>query len=396
MRTMSLLVLREVGVSGMIALVAGMCAALMSWGYLVWLGTRKPVVGKRRAGPSPEPAVDVIVATYNEAARIEDKVANLRGLRYPRERLRFWIVDGASSDGTADIAVRCVRDDPRFTILREHPDKTAQVNAALARCAAPWIFVTDADARLHPATLTTLLEVAAADESVGAVGVAVCPAESCHWLERVHWRISNRVRQLEGLAGCASLVTAPGYLVRRELVARLPADVEADDVHVALTAGLSGCRVGFADTPVVELRAPRTLPELFGHKLRKTRGYLREIFRFLPALPRMPETARAVFAWRALQLIVLPWTAALAAGALLLTAAGAPAAALAAAGMGVAAALLVGAGAGAGGARAALGALALALFLVPVCMAALVVYPFARRTACFPRVGAGRREEARR
>lgn len=380
---------------GIVAVVACMAVLIMTWGYLLWLRAhQRDLIGRGSARPS-EPPVDVIVAVHNEADQIEGKLADLRELHYPADRLRFWIVDGQSTDGTLEIAARCIQDDPRFRMLEERPDKTAQLNAALSHCSAPWILVTDADARMHPEALVTLVGAAGSDGSVGAVGVPVQPVESCHWLEALHWRVSNHVRHLESLAGCASIVTAPCYLLRRECISRLPEDVVADDIHVALAVSLKGYRTRIAETRVIELRAPRSLSELFRHKLRKTLAYQREVYRFLPALWRMPRAVRAVFAWRAVQLLLLPWTVAIAAVALIASVPTELTATLVASGIAVAAASLVMSAGDEHGPRAALTGVALGLFLFAVFMVAFVTYPFHPRSACFLKVGVARRAGVR-
>ncbi|MBN2207449.1 MAG: glycosyltransferase, partial [Candidatus Aminicenantes bacterium] len=289
---------------------------------------------------------------------------------------------------TPRIVARLIKDDARCRLLSERPDKTAQLNAALERGAAPWVLVTDADSRMSPETLGTMVSAAQSDESLGAVGAPVEPADGCHWLERAHWRISNRVRALESRSGCASLVTGPCYLVRRDVINRIPGDVVADDIHAALAAARLGLGVCLVETPVTELRTPRSLSELFRHKLRKTTAYLREVFRFLPACLRMPGPARGLFLWRAAQLIVLPWLVAAAFVWLALSPSPLPAAALGLVVLG-------------GGAVALLASvdkdhdrprlwtgLALAVFLLAVCLAAGITYPLRRRSACYPKVGA--------
>ena len=50
-----------------------------------------------------EPKVTLIVATYNEANIIEDKLNNIRELTYPKDNLEVIVVDSASTDGTAQV-----------------------------------------------------------------------------------------------------------------------------------------------------------------------------------------------------------------------------------------------------------------------------------------------------
>src|SRR6266581_1694767 len=47
-----------------------------------------------------QPAVSIIIPTYNEASVIEQKLSNIAQGAYPLSRLEMIIVDSASSDGT--------------------------------------------------------------------------------------------------------------------------------------------------------------------------------------------------------------------------------------------------------------------------------------------------------
>lgn len=338
-------------------------------------------------------AVEIVVAVRDEADWIEEKLRDLAALDSPPGGVAFWIVDGASVDATPEIVARWAERDPRFRLLRTAVgDKIAQLNAVLRILRAPWVMVTDADARLAPDTVTALLGAVEAEPLLAVVGVPVEPA-SAHPLERLHWRSLNRLRRAESGRGCAAIVTGPCYLFRRELLPHgFPADVVADDVHVAFTGAAAGRRVGFVDRMAVELRSPRTLVALFRHKVRKAEAYLREVVRFLPAARRLTPPARGVFLWRAAQMLLFPFAMAAGAAALAATAASAEPTHLASAAAAVAVALALDAALAAARRRparlvpgAALGALLAAVLLV-----ALVGLPFSRRTAAYPKIAGAR------
>ncbi len=235
-------------------------------------------------------------------------------------------------------------------------------------------------------TLTRLVAAGEADAELAVVGTPVVPARA-HPLERMHWQIANRLRQQESRRGFASIVTGPCYLFRRSLLAVFPEDVVAEDVYVALRAAASGQRVSFVTPAVTELRSPTRLLDLFRHKVRKADAYLREIFRFLPCLDAMPSPAREVFLWRAAQMTIVP---VLASAALIALAGWMANAGMLAVGMILAA--LAGAMLGTGVWRGwrcipkLLQGLALAALLMVVLLAALIGYPFSRRTARDPKV----------
>jgi hypothetical protein len=380
---------------GWLALLLGVLDVTLVLGYLGWLARHEPPPASPPCRPVSWPSVDVIVPVRNEAEWIEDKLRNLDELRYPADRLRVWIVDGASTDGTADIVQGQIARDPRLSLIRfPVASKTAQLNAALRRCDADWVMVTDADARLPAETLELMMAAGEADARTGVVGAPVDPAGP-HALEALHWRLGNYLRGREGRCGCASLVAGPCYAFRRALLAAWPDDVVADDLHATFTAMATGRRVTLIDAAVTELRTPRRLDGLFRLKFRRAHAYLREVFRFLPRTPTMPSPARAVFLWRAAHLIVLPVLLVATAGLALVWLGrlmASPTAPLWAGGMAGVAALSCW---GSQGARKLATVLALGALIVPTLLLALMAQPLWRQTAAFPKVATARRGTAR-
>jgi glycosyltransferase involved in cell wall biosynthesis len=334
--------------------------------------------------PSEYPHVLVVVPVFDEAELISTKLANLAELTYPIDRRHVVIVDGGSSDGTAERVGQWIGKCSGMALLRTTlSNKTAQVAAALREYPGPeWILMTDADALLPPDIIEQLVSTAAADSTVGVVGTTVRPTRA-HLLEELHWRIADWLRECECRSGSAALVAAPCYLAHREFIANMPPDTVADDVHVACRAMTAGRRVRFLHSAVVrELRSPRTLSELLAHKYRKADAYLREIFRFLPQVAEMRVPMRGVFVRRAALLIGGPLVAV---GSFLVALTAVRGATLSFSQGVVLVALMVSILVAKRG-RDAANLAALAVVLAGTTLAALVTYPFSRQTASFPKV----------
>ncbi|MBV9070338.1 MAG: glycosyltransferase [Acidobacteria bacterium] len=352
--------------AGSLAAALGIVAA-----YAFWLMRGQPSSGDARSRPED---VLIIVPMFDEAPLIERKLANLASLTIPR---RVVIVDGGSTDGSVEIVRDWIRGRDAFTLLETtHRNKTMQLNDALRlNPAEEWILVTDADALLEPETLERMLDVAAADARVAVVGSHVRPA-AAHALESLHWSATDWLRARESDRGSAGIVAAPCYLAHRNVLAHMPEDTLADDVHVTCRAMLAGRRIGHAhDAAVVELRSPRTLRALVRHKYRKADAYLREIVRFIPEVRRIPRPMRTIFLWRAALLTLVPLLGVIGGAAAIAAIATSFESIIVAA---LAATLLFVIPPARG--------FALAALLAAVSAAALLMHPFSRQQASFPKI----------
>src|SRR5437763_1025610 len=72
----------------------------------------------RPASKQPiEPFVSVLVAAYNEAAVIAEKVRNTLALDYPADKLEVVVASDGSRDATAALAREAAAGDPRVRVF---------------------------------------------------------------------------------------------------------------------------------------------------------------------------------------------------------------------------------------------------------------------------------------
>lgn len=154
---------------------AALFVSLLWLALVAWLIAR--AFGQRHAlARVPEvaaradaPTVAVIVPARDEAHNIGPCLQTLLAQRYPADRVRFFVVDDGSSDGTARIVAALAARDPRITLL-EAPALPAGWTGKAHACAigaqaaadAEWLCYLDADMRARPALLSSALEAARA------------------------------------------------------------------------------------------------------------------------------------------------------------------------------------------------------------------------------------------
>lgn len=292
------------------AIVFWSAAALIGYAYVLypllvlqlarWFG-RAPC-----AAPCT-PSLTVIIAAYNESARIGSRVRDVLAQDYPRDKLRVIVVDDGSSDGTwkaADVG------DPRVQVTRLafNVGKAAALAIAIESSDTDIIAFADARQRFAPNALHKLMEPFA-DPHVGAVSgeLVIESAPGTAADIGLYWRMEKVLRDNEARLGWVHGASGAIHAVRRERVQAPPPGTILDDMYLPLSVVFAGSRVAMAREAVALDRASADTWEEFRRKLRTLAGNWQLIAR----MPRLvnPLANPVFFAWfshKFLRLIV-PW-----------------------------------------------------------------------------------------
>ncbi len=186
-------------------------------GYFVLLAAVALLRGKPRrirGADAPQPqSVSVIVAAYAEADVIADRVANLRALEYPADRLQVIVACDGSPDATAERARAAGAD-----LVLELPrgGKIRAQDAAVELSINEIVAFSDANVRWEPAALARLV-APFADPRVGYVcGDVSFVNERGTNQEGLYWRYEMALRALESRVGSVTGGNGAIYATRRE------------------------------------------------------------------------------------------------------------------------------------------------------------------------------------
>jgi hypothetical protein len=175
-------------------------------------------VGRRRLDVPPTdtgdlPDVSLIVAAYNEAGVIEDKVRDALALDYPRDRLQLIVTCDGCEDDTAALAAAAGAD-----LVLENPrgGKVRAQDAAVDRARGEIVAFSDANARLRPDAMRQLVS-RFADPGVGYVcGQVRFVGAGGTNQEGLYWRYENRIRELESRLASITAGNGAIYATRRQ------------------------------------------------------------------------------------------------------------------------------------------------------------------------------------
>ncbi len=178
--------------------------------------TDRPRTTPADAPPAPppgQPSVSVIVAAYAEQEVIAGRVANLRALDYPRERLELIV----ACDGSPDATARRARDAGADLVLElPRGGKIRAQDAAVQRARSEIVAFSDANVRWDPGALRALVSPFD-DPRVGYVcGDVRFVNEAGNNQEGVYWRYEMALRKLESRVRSVTGGNGAIYATRRE------------------------------------------------------------------------------------------------------------------------------------------------------------------------------------
>jgi cellulose synthase/poly-beta-1,6-N-acetylglucosamine synthase-like glycosyltransferase len=250
------------------------------------------------------PEVSLIIAAYNEEKRLPEKLANIRQLEYPRDKLEVVLVSDGSTDRTNELLTAAANDQMQVILLPTRGGKSNAVSAGVSRASHKILVFSDAATLFAPDAVTKLVR----HFSVSKIGV-VCgllkflsSAES-RQTEGVYWKYETILRLMEARLGASLTASGAIYAIRRECFQAPDSDVVIEDFVVPMRARQLGYDVHCDPEAIgVEYAAPTVSGE-FTRRVRLAGGSFKAM-RELIRVPLNPITTLAFASHKLLRWIV--------------------------------------------------------------------------------------------
>lgn len=242
------------------------------------------------------PRVAIVIPAWNEAAVIERTLDQLMRLEYPHDRLRVYVVDDASTDGTPErVRAKAQQHAGRVFHLRREQGgegKAHTINHGLRTIRAEgWyeaVLVIDADVIFTTPSLRRMTRHLA-DPDVGAVtGYIKEGSRPGNWMNRFvayeYITAQAAARRAQNVLGAQACLAGGAQLVRRSSLEEIGGAIDtstlAEDTITTLNVQLAGKRVVFEPYAIVWAEEPRDVTGLWKQRLRWGRGNVQVTKRF--------------------------------------------------------------------------------------------------------------------
>ena len=192
----------------------GVIYPYLGYPLLLWVLGRLLHRRPRHNGQVELPSVSLVIPVYNEGARIAQKLANTRALRYPDGKLQILFVSDGSTDDTLARISEALTPGMTLIELPRRGGKAAALNAGLARADRDILVFSDASIELEPDSLEHLVR-GFQDPRVGCISGEDRIHESGG--EALYGRFELALRRLESAVHSIAGASGSFYAQRRVL-----------------------------------------------------------------------------------------------------------------------------------------------------------------------------------
>jgi len=249
---------------------------------------------KRLSGTTPPiqyqweemPEITLIVACFNEADILKEKIENTLQLDYPIDKVSYLFVTDGSTDNSQEIITQY----PEIELFHEpeRRGKNAAVNRVMNYVKTPITIYCDANTLLSKKSLQYLARHYR-DERVGAVagekrvkleeeGNAAGSGESAYW--KYESKLKQWDSELNTVVGAAGEL----FSIRTELYEEVPKGVLIEDFRLSMNIAKKGYKVVYEPEAYAIETASESIEEESKRKVRISAGGLIEVWHFMSLL----------------------------------------------------------------------------------------------------------------
>lgn len=218
------------------------------------------------------PSVTLVVAAYNEAGCIGDKLKNSVQIDYPASRFQILIGSDGSTDGTDEI-VRKFRDGRVWFSRSERQGKASVLNRCIRGATGEIVVLSDANTFIDPAAVKKLVRHFA-NPKVGAVcgKLKLYNPHRGDYEESTYWTYESLIKFYEGKRGAVMGANGGLYAIRRRLFTPLDPATIVDDFVTALRIMDQGFEVAYDAEAVAFEETTEDYKSEFGRRVRIAAG----------------------------------------------------------------------------------------------------------------------------
>ena len=224
------------------------------------------------------PSCTLIVAAYNEADFIEEKIKNTLALNYPAGKLKFIFVTDGSSDNTPELVAKYL--EIKLLHSSARLGKISAVHRSILEVETDLIAFTDANTFLNADALVLMCQHYA-DPKVGAVAgekrVMIEESADATAGEGFYWKYESKLKEWD--SELYSVVGAAGELfsLRKDQYEPVPSNSVLDDFMISMRIAEKGFVIVYEPQAFAQETSSANVSEELKRKVRIAAGGIQSI-----------------------------------------------------------------------------------------------------------------------
>jgi len=271
----------------------------------------------KKEGTAPEPmeypSISIIMAAYNEAAVIRERIFNIKESEYPVNKYEIILVDDCSSDDTLRKAEDACREtDIKHTVLKnlERMGTNRSINRAIEAASHSVLVTTDADVFFEKKALKRLISRLISEERIAAVcgDLRPLPDDLTHTsrLENTYRDYYGRMCSWESAVDSTYNFNGGLVAFKKYLVHRIDDRRGADDANTAFEAIRRGYRAVYEIDSVVYEDIPDNFSRQYKQKIRRATRLIEATVANLDLLKKKRPFSRIFYPLRIMMYLLTP------------------------------------------------------------------------------------------
>lgn len=238
------------------------------------------------------PEVTLVICAYNEEEVVDQKMANCRALRYPKDKLHIlWVTDGSTD------ATNCKLEaypEVRVIYTPERKGKTAALNHAARELTTPYTLFTDANTMINSEAIYEIMKCFLQDSRIGCVAGEKRIADktsdnAAGGGEGLYWKYESTLKRWDSELSSAMGAAGELFGIRTSLWENMEEDTLLDDFILSMRIVEKGYAIAYCKKAYALENGSSDMKEEAKRKVRIAAGGLQSIWRLRSLLNPFPH-----------------------------------------------------------------------------------------------------------
>lgn len=270
--------------------------------FITFFENRKKIItreGKIKLGHYP--AVTIVVPCWNEESTVYKTIRSVLNLNYPKDKLKVFLIDDGSTDGTWDI-IRKFEKYPNVKVFhKENGGKYTALNLGLEKMETEFFGGLDADSYADPESLIRIMSYFEKDESLMAVVPSVTVHNANTFIQnaqKAEYNMGVYFKKMLSFIGAINVTPGPLTIFKKKVFDDLGPyrhGHNTEDMEIAYRMQKNHYKIEHCNDAYVFTNTPKTAKKLYKQRLRWIYGFINNTIDYRSVLFRKKYGNFSVF-----------------------------------------------------------------------------------------------------